>query len=322
MKKRSLLLSAVFLFSLFLASCSATGGIPALDNGTQAESAPAPYPSSAPSTAPMEPSSGGKGGLAADSSTGGTSIPQNAKLILRASLAVESTAFDKAVTALDQLVAGQGGYYENNEIQQGAYYDTRAARYGSFTVRVPQKNFDAFLNAAGSIGHVVSSSKSSEDVGEAYYDTEARLKTQQTKHERLLALLEKADNMENIIALETALSDVEYQIEQLTGTLRRYDSLVDYATITVRLDEVLTITEQPKETATFGGRVSNAFKGGVDDLGRSLSDLAVWAAYNFVGVLFFLAIAAAALVVGTRAYRRRHPKTVPIKEAHKEQEKE
>lgn len=318
MKKRSLLLALALLFSLFLAACSASGGAPSANKGSQPEAMPAPYPSEMPSTAPMEPGERGEVNFDTDSVTGGASIPQNAKLILRASLAVESTEFDKAVTALDQLVAGQDGYYENNEIQQGAYYDTRAARYGSFTIRVPQEHFEAFLNAAGSIGHVVSSSKSSEDIGEAYYDTEARLKTQQTKHERLLVLLEKADNMENIIALETALSDVEYQIEQLTGTLRRYDSLVGYSTISVRLDEVLTITEQPKETATLGGRVSNAFQGGLDDMGRSLSNLAVWAAYNFIGVIIFLLIAAAAAMVGIREYRKRHPKITQIKENNKE----
>lgn len=313
MKKRSLLLAVALLFSILLAACSTSGGAPNADKGAQTEAMPAPYPSTAPSAAPMEPERYGGVSFTTDSATGGISIPQNAKLILRASLAVESTEFDKAVIALDQLVAGQGGYYENNEIQQGDYYDTRAARYGSFTIRVPQEHFDAFLNAAGTIGHVVSSSKSSEDIGEAYYDTEARLKTQQTKHERLLALLEKADNMENIIALETALSDVEYQIEQLTGTLRKYDSLVGYSTITMRLDEVLKITEQPKDTATLGGRISNALKGGLDDMGRNLGDLAVWAAYNLIGVVFFLLIAAAVVIVGIREYRKRHPKIAPIK---------
>lgn len=315
MKKHSLLLSVVLLFSFFLAACSATGGSPSADKGVENEAMPTPYPSTAPMERPDIP---GGVDFTTESTTGGTSIPQNSKLILRASLAVESTEFDKAVTALDQLVAGQGGYYESNEIQQGAYYDTRAARYGSFIIRVPQEHFDAFLSAAGTIGHVVSRSKSSEDIGEAYYDTEARLRTQQTKHERLLALLEKADNMENIIALETALSDVEYQIEQLTGTLRKYDSLVGYSTITVRLDEVLKITEQPKETATLGGRVSNAFKGGLDDMGQNLSNMAVWAAYNFIGVIIFLVIAAGAILAGVREYRKRHPKIVSAEEEHKE----
>lgn len=319
MKKRSLLLIVALLFSLFLAACSASGGAPGANKGAETAPMPTPYPSTEPSLAPMErPTAPGGVDFNTESTAGGTSIPQNSKLILRASLAMESTEFDKAVTALDQLVAGQGGYYENNEIQQGAYYDTRAARYGSFTIRVPQEHFEAFLNAAGTIGHVVSSSKSSEDIGEAYYDTEARLKTQQTKHERLLALLEKADNMENIIALETALSDVEYQIEQLTGTLRKYDSLVGYSTVTVRLDEVLEITEQPKDTATLGGRVSNAFKGGLDDMGRSLSNFAVWVAYNFIGVVCFLLIAAAAIVVGVREYRKRHTKITPIQDNNKE----
>lgn len=304
MKKKCLLLILTLLTTFAVGACSAkTGG------GVPGAEAPTPYPSVAATMPPMgpaedAPASGESGYGEVGSIRGQPTLPENAKLILRAAISVESTEFDAAVAALDQLVAAQGGYYESNEIQQGTYYDSQAARYGSFTVRVPQAQFEAFLNAAGAVGHVISSSKSSQDVGEEYFDAEARLKTQQTKHERLLSLLEKADSMENIIALENALSETEYQMEQLSGTLRKYDSLVGYSTITIRLQEVLKLTEQPKETLSFGGRLSNAFQGGVERVGENMSNLAVWVAYHFVGVGAFLLIAAAALTLGLRKRRR------------------
>ena len=71
---------------------------------------------------------------------------------------------------------------------------------------------------------MVSQSGSAEDVGQNYSDIELRLQTQRTKQERLLALLEKAATMEDIISLENALSETEYQIEQYTSDLKRYDS--------------------------------------------------------------------------------------------------
>lgn len=304
MKKRSLLLIATLLVSFCLSACSSKGS----------EMAPgAPMPSTAASTSPMMPQENGftSNNTAAETMTSTTGPARETKLILRAGLSIQSTEFDTAVDTLNKLVDEQSGYYERNEIQQGDYYDARSARYGTFTIRVPQGRFDSLLNAAGTVGHVVSSSKSSEDVAEEYYDAEARLKTQQTKHKRLLSLLEKADNMENIIALETALADVEYEIERLTGTLRKYDSLVGYATIEIQLNEVLKITEQPKETTSLGGRVSNAFSGGLDNLGRGLSNLAVWAAYNFVGILIFAAVVTVAVIIGRRKLRRRNGNSVP-----------
>ena len=95
-----------------------------------------------------------------------------------------------------------------------------------------------FTSAYGAVsythlGYITESSESSEDVGERYYDAETRLKTQRTKQERLLALLEQADTMEDIISLENALGDVEYQIEQLSSTLNRYDALISYSTFTI-----------------------------------------------------------------------------------------
>lgn len=309
MKKHSLLPALMLILALSLSACSSRGSV---------SSAPgsAPYPSvnqdngAAPSAMPPSMPSEPEGGLSGgESSYTDEKLPslKESKLILRADLTMQSTEFDKALSSLDQLVREKGGYYESNIVQRGAYYDVNAARYGEFVIRVPQEQYHAFLSAAGTVGHIVNSSESSEDVGEVYYDTEIRLKTQQTKHERLLSLLEKATDMENIIALENALSEVEYQIERLSGTLRKYDSLVGYSTISLSLNEVLVITEQPREAVGIGGRIANAFSGGLKDMGRGLGNLAVWGAYNFFGILFFIALCAAAVLVVKR-YRIRQEK--------------
>ena len=302
MKKHRLLPALMLILALGLSTCSSRGSV------SSAPSAPAPYPSvnQDSGAAPQEKEDGLSGGESGYTDGELPSLKES-KLILRADVTMQSTEFDKALSSLDQLVREKGGYYESNTVQRGAYYDVNAARYGEFVIRVPQEQFRAFLSAAGTVGHIVNSSESSEDVGEVYYDTEIRLKTQQTKHERLLSLLEKATDMENIIALENALSEVEYQIERLSGTLRKYDSLVGYSTISLSLNEVLVITEQPREAVGIGGRIANAFSGGLKDMGRGLGNLAVWGAYNFFGILFFIALCAVAVLV-VKKYRIRQEK--------------
>ena len=217
-------------------------------------------------------------------------VYEDAKLIQRADYEVQTTDYPAAETALEALVERCGGYFEYQETSGGGYYESAARRWGSFTIRVPKEQYDAFTGSVGEVGHVVSQSGSAEDVGQNYSDIELRLQTQRTKQERLLALLEKAATMEDIISLENALSETEYQIEQYTSDLKRYDSLIDFATIELRLTEVARISDEPGEVAPLGARVASAFGEGLHSFGDGLGNLAVWLAYHAVGVAALLAV--------------------------------
>ena len=127
-------------------------------------------------------------------------------------------------------------------------------------------------------------------VSEAYYDTESRLVTQRTKLERLQELLAKAENMEDIITLESAIADTELNIEYLTGTLRKYDALVDYATVEITLEEVYVLSEQEQPVTGFWPRLAQAF--------------ALGFARNWVGSLIWLAVIAAVIVLLVRWLRK------------------
>ena len=232
-------------------------------------------------------------------------VYEDAKLIQRADYEVQTTDYPAAETALEALVERCGGYFEYQETSGGGYYESAARRWGSFTIRVPKEQYDAFTGSVGEVGHVVSQSGSAEDVGQNYSDIELRLQTQRTKQERLLALLEKAATMEDIISLENALSETEYQIEQYTSDLKRYDSLIDFATIELRLTEVARISDEPGEVAPLGARVASAFGEGLHSFGDGLGNLAVWLAYHAVGVAALLAVLMGAGLAVRRRLRKR-----------------
>lgn len=121
----------------------------------------------------------------------GASVYQDAKLIRRARLQIQTETFDQAAQALEDLVAQCGGYFERASVEGGSLRNQNANRYGNYTIRLPQEQFDAFLGRTGELGYVVSQSETSENVSQQYYDTQAHLKAQRTKQERLLALLER-----------------------------------------------------------------------------------------------------------------------------------
>ena len=299
MKRNRLLLP---LALLLLLTCACSGG--------NSSSASSPAEEAAPEAmAPMEATVADQrlNFSESESAAGESRVysDENAKLIRRASARLQTDDFSAAEAALNALVVEQGGYYESAAVEGGGYYDRNAARYGSYVIRVPRQAYDTFLSGVDGVGYVVSLNQSSEEIGEVYFDTEARLRTQQTKQTRLLALLEQAATMEDIIDLENALSEVEYQIEQYSTELRRYDSLVDYATIGVELYEVRRLSDGAGTADRLGTRISTALSEGAQGAGEALGNVIVWCAYHLIALLVLAAAAAVVLAVCLRRRKKR-----------------
>ena len=314
MKRKAAFLTALMLLaSLALAGCSKSASTAAAPRSNTAAEPQAPAPEG----------ESGYGGLrsATDStaSAGGNTAVQEAKLIRRATLELQTLNFDEAREALDALKDQCGGYYEDASVSGGDYNAKNGNRYASYTVRVPKERYNAFISAAGELAHLVNIDERQQDVGETYYDTELRLETQRTKYERLLALLDKADQMEDIISLENAISDTQYLIDQYSAELRKYDSLVDYSSIEIYLREVVAITDQPGEAESFGARLGKALSSGFTSFGRTMGDLAVWSAYNLIGIVLILAVAGTTVTIVIK--KRKKFNTPPELPAQEEQPK-
>ena len=73
---------------------------------------------------------------------------------------------------------------------------------------------------------------------------EARLKSLKLQEERLLTILSKAELLQDIIELERELSNVRYEIENYTGTLKKWDNLIEYSKVTIDVYEVHEIKEE------------------------------------------------------------------------------
>ena len=228
-----------------------------------------------------------------------TNVRQNAKVIRRADMSMETKDFDSANQALATLVGDLEGYFESRNISNRGSY-----RSGSFVVRVPVASFDDFCTQVGQLCSMSYFSANDEDVSDEYYDVEARLATQRTKLERLQALLAQAETMEDIITIESAISETELQIEYLTGSLRQYDSLIDYGTISIEIQEVYRLSGEEEPVTTFGGRMSKALSDGWKNAVNTMEDIVVFLAYNWMG-LILLAVIAVAVVAVIRSRKRK-----------------
>lgn len=299
MKKVSLLLAVILTIALLLSACGG-GAAPNMnyDAGMSNEGFDIAADSDSLKESPTY------GDVGSDIYT-----DESNKIIRTANLTIQSTEFDAAVDALNKLTEQHGGYYESAEVSGGGYYDKYASRTAYFRVRVPKENYAAFKSGTGGIGHVYSISESTDDVGETYYDTEARLQTLTVKRDRLLALLEEAEKMEDILYLEDALAEVQYQIDAHTATLRKYDSLIDYSTFVIRLNEVVVIKDDPGVKESFGAQLLASFKSGLTGFVNGLGDFTLWFARNLMGIIIFAAIVVAAVFVGRGIVRKRRART-------------
>lgn len=246
----------------------------------------------------------------------GGGLPAGVKIICTADVDLETKEFDQASQALDEAVKELGGWFESRSLYQGGSY-----RRLSCTIRVPAEQFEPLLERAGEAAHMVSRDAYSEDVSEAYYDSEARLTTQRTKLERLQTLLAQAATMEDIIALESALSETELQIEYLTGSLRRYDSLVGYSTVNLQLREVYRLSTDEETPMTFGERLGSAFSTGLQRGRDNMEELVIGLAANWMTLLLLAAVIAGG-VLGLRRLGRRRRKAVPPPQPAGEEKKD
>lgn len=286
MKRRWLCLALALLLLFSLAACGAgSGKTDAADNSAAVAMDGGMYDEEAAS-----PSQASGGGLAA--------VRENAKLILRADRTIETQEYGQTIAGIEQLTGRYGGYIESSD--NGGGLGERTANY---TIRIPQDKFEAFLKEVGDTCHVVRQSQSAEDISEQYGDAETRLATLKTKHARLLELLEKAEKMEDIIAIESALSDTQYEIDSLTGTLRSYDSLVDFATVSLYIREVQTLSSVADGTG-FGAQVAQAARGGLHGLGAFGRGLVL----TVVGLWPLLLVLGAGIAVFWNIRKRRKAK--------------
>lgn len=230
----------------------------------------------------------------------------NAKVIRTARMTIQTLDFDQAVVDLAALTEKYGGYYETAQVDSGGYYDQYARRSAYYVVRIPKENFVAFRDTIGSVGHIYSFSEDAQNVGEEYYDTEARLETLTTKRERLLDLLDKAELMEDIISLENALADVQYEIDMHTSSLRKYDSLIDYSTFTINLDEVFKIVDEPGPQESFGTKLLASLKEGLSDFGEGVQNFALWFARNITSLVILVVVIVVVIKVVFVVKKKKH----------------
>lgn len=311
MKSKQLfaLLTAFALTASLLTACGASSNTMAMDQA-RPEAAPMEEP-----MADMKYEMADEVLYSSASTTGSTSanIQTGQKLIRKINIDAETEDLEALLPGILEQVARLGGYVENQELYNGSAYSSYRHRSASLTIRIPADKLDGFVQQVKDISNVVTYNESQDDVTLTYVSTESRIKALETEQERLLELLSKAENMSDLLEIEARLTDVRYELENVTSQLRVLTNKVDYATVYLYIDQVKVYTEV--EEQNVWQRIASGFRQNLEDIGEDAEDFFVWVVTYSPQLLVWALVAGFAIALlrrkGQKA-RKKRAENVPF----------
>ena len=242
------------------------------------------------------------------------------KMIWTGETELETTDFDTSLNALNALIGECGGYIQSSAVtgEGRTANGEKRLRNGRFSVRVPDENFQLFMKGSGNLATVIYSNTGAEDVTSYYYDTEAHLKVLKIKEERLIEMLAAtkdaayADQLQYILQIENELANVRYEIENLTGTLKHYDDLISYSTVTVYMNEVEALSATPAAPESLGKRIAQQFTSSMLSVIKAGGNLIVWFIGNLPVLIVLAAIGAGVYFLVRIIFRRKKKNSTDI----------
>ena len=236
------------------------------------------------------------------SPTSSESVRAGRKLIRTVHLDVETMEFDELLSYVKDKTAELGGYVESMDIYNGSTYYSysysgtgyRDYRNGSLTLRIPKDKLDSFLTIVEDNSNITNRSEKEVDVTLDYVDLDSHKAVLLAEQERLLALMEQAETIDDIIMLESRLSEIRYQIESMESQLRTYDNQIEYSTVYLNITEVIELTPIEPEEKTTWERISEGFVDSLKNVGNGIKEffigLIIVSPYLLVFALILLAI--------------------------------
>lgn len=296
MRKLALLIAAPLLLAT---ACSATA-----PSATSAQGRGSEVGAPAPGTVDSAAGFGGGAVTAPDKGVPTVVVSADRNLILTAKVDMRSKDPWATSDRVQAIASGLGGDVLN--LTQSGSGDTRSA---SLTIRVPSSRFaDALQQIRTLDGEIQTSGVSAQDVTDQFVDLQARLAAKQAEEQRYLAILSRANTIDEILKVDASLSNVRTQIEQLTGQINSIKQRTDYSTISM---SIATIAVLPGDTTTKTWDPAKTVTRALAALGAMMqvfADVLIW----LVVFAWLPLLALAAVVFVTRMRRPTAPRAPTV----------
>ena len=155
------------------------------------------------------------------------------KLVRSGELAISVDSLDATSAEVQSLVKDAGGFVERSA-------DTKESSVW-LHCRVPAAKLDGIMDAVAHLGEERRRSVSAADVTEQLADLETRLRNNIALRDRLQELLQRASDVEDVLAIEKELNRVQSEIETMQARFDRLESEVELSALSINLRRKRTL---------------------------------------------------------------------------------
>lgn len=235
------------------------------------------------------------------------------KIVYTGNLSIQTLEYDKSAASIRKKIKDAGGFSEAESERDNDYYwysynsGSNNTRYLNITARIPSEKFEDFINSLSGDGKIMSRSVNAENISQVYANKETYKKSLEKEQERLLEMMDKAETIEDMITVESRLSEVERQLNVYKTDLAQMDKDVEYSTIYISLEEVKRYSEET-HTLTFSEELKYAFDDAISSFKNFCEDVVLFVVRGFPFLIIFVII----LVLIIRAIGRSRAKRIAM----------
>lgn len=231
--------------------------------------------------------------------------PQNQKLIRKIYLDAETEDMDALLSQVEKRINELGGYVEAREVYNGSMYSSTRYRNAYLTIRIPAQNLDSFVEHVSEVSNITNNRETSDDVTLQYVAIESRISALETERDRLMELLEQAQDMSDLLMIEARLTEVLAELESVNSQLRVYDNQINYGTIYLDVNEVVEYTEPEPENGWQ--RMGSGFVKSLKGLWTGIKEVAIFlvSALPYLALIAGIALAIVLIIRGSVRRKRR-----------------
>jgi hypothetical protein len=187
---------------------------------------------------------------------------------------------DRAWDRVFQIAAAHGGFVLSSGQGVGPGPIPVAnddARLADIVIRVPADRFDQAVAALtnGELGKVTRRGFSGQDVSREFVDLDSRLRHLRAQEAVLLRLMARATSIGDTITVQQQLSQIQLQIEEITGRVNYLKDQTRFATVAVHLAEMGAVASDGSDGPSFSEAWSTAVEG-LERMGTAALIGATW----------------------------------------------
>jgi hypothetical protein len=196
-----------------------------------------------------------------------TELTEDRKIVKTGYMTLEVEDIAETIDEVAEMADELNGYVVSsykNEYERGVS--------GRIIIRVPSEKFEEAFERLRQLAVAVPyETTTAKDVTEEYVDLEARLGNLLATETQYLSLLEKAENVEDMLRVQKELSNVRGEIEQIEGRMKYLEQTSETSLIELDLEETQGLTEPWSASAAFQSAVR-----GLTTFGRGLATVLIW----------------------------------------------